>query len=330
MANPPPSSDAGAAPLQVVFMGTPALAARVLERLLTEGGHDFTVAGAVTRPDQPRKRGLKLEPSEVGAVAARHDIPTLKPRKIRTAEFQAELAAIAPDLILVVAYGRILPDTILELPRLMPINLHASLLPRHRGAAPIEGAILAGDRESGVTVMRITAEMDAGPILLKRRLELAADETQGSLKTKLAELGATAILDAIAMIRRREIVETPQDESLVTYTKPIAKDDALIDWTGDATQVERMVRAYDPWPVARSRLAGEDLLIWKAAVEPEPASRDSPRAAGTIIELKPTPIVRCSLGSLALLEVQSPGRRRMTAAEYFRGRRVTIGSRFGE
>lgn len=319
-------SDAAGEPLRVVFMGTPAIAARVLECMLEARNGDFAVAGVVTRPDQPRKRGLRLEPSEVGAVAARHGVATLKPTKIRTPGFLAELAALAPDLIVVVAYGRILPDAVLELPRLMPINLHASLLPRHRGAAPIEGAILAGDQESGVTVMRITSEMDAGPILLERRVELAADETQGSLKAKLAELGATAMLEAIAKIRCGELVETPQDERLATYTKPIAKEDGFIDWTRDAIQIERMVRAYDPWPVARSRLSGEDLLIWKAAVEPE----SSAASAGTIAELKPTPIVQCGRGALALLEVQAPGRRRMTAVEYFRGRRVAVGARFGK
>jgi methionyl-tRNA formyltransferase len=311
-------------------MGTPTLAARVLERMLDAGARGFEIVGVVTRPDQPRKRGLKFEPSEVGALAASRGVATLKPVKIRTTEFLAQLAAFAPDLIVVVAYGRILPDAVLELPRLMPINLHASLLPRHRGAAPIEGAILAGDHESGVTVMRITAEMDAGPIILARHLELAADETQGSLKDKLAELGATAMLEAISMLRRGEIVEMPQDQALATYTKPVTKDDALIDWNSDAVQIERAVRAYNPWPIARSPLAGENLLIWKAAVEPDPVSQDARVVAGTIVELKPAPIVRCGRGALALLEVQAPGRRRMNSAEYFRGRRVAVGTRFGK
>src|SRR5580658_408722 len=173
-------------------MGTPAIAAQVLDRLVTAGDARFPVAAVVTRPDEPRGRGHKVEASEVAQVAARHRIATRKPLEIRTPEFLAELKSYQPDLLVVVAYGRILSDAILHAPRLMPINLHASLLPRHRGAAPIEGAILAGDAETGVTIMRITQQMDAGPMILKRVIPIAPADTQGSLKAKLAELGAAA------------------------------------------------------------------------------------------------------------------------------------------
>src|SRR5277367_5013190 len=195
------ASDASRATLRIVFMGTPALAAHILDRLIAAAGSDFIISGVVSRPDQPRKRGLKLEPSEVGAVAERAGLATLKPTKIRTPEFLAELKSFEPDLLVVSAYGRILPNPMLALPRLMPINVHASLLPRYRGASPIEGAILAGDSESGVTIMRVIEEMDAGPILLQRAIPLAFDETQGTLKEKLAELGAQASLEAIARFR---------------------------------------------------------------------------------------------------------------------------------
>ena len=153
-------------------MGTPALAAHILERLVTASGANFRVVGVVTRPDQPRGRGLAMEPSEVGAVAAKHQIPTLKPIKIRTPEFLSELKAFEPDLLVVAAYGRILPDSILDVPKIAPINVHASLLPRHRGASPIEGAILAGDAETGVTIMRIVEKMDAGPMYLQRKIPI--------------------------------------------------------------------------------------------------------------------------------------------------------------
>jgi methionyl-tRNA formyltransferase len=337
MGSPPPPSafEAPRAPLRIVFMGTPALAAHILERLTLASGADFIVVGVVTRPDQPRKRGLKMEPSEVGAIAERAGLPTLKPVKIRTPEFLAELNSFAPDLIVVAAYGRILPNPMLDAARLMTINVHASLLPRHRGAAPIEDAILAGDRESGVTIMRVIEQMDAGPILLQRAIELAADETQGTLKEKLAGLGASALLEAIAQFRDGTISETPQDDSLATYTAPIEKAHSVIDWSVDAAQIERMVRAYDPWPVARTTMAGDDLLIWRAAVSTEGsrgASREPsvPTAApGTIIGLKPDATVQCGDGALALLEVQAPGRRRMAAAEYLRGRRVAAGARLG-
>jgi methionyl-tRNA formyltransferase len=310
-------------------MGTPALAAQVLEALVREHGDVFEVVGVVTRPDQPRKRGLKLEPSEVAQVADRHRIATLKPVRIRTPEFLAQLQAFAPDVIVVVAYGRMLPNPVLELPRLGPINVHASLLPRHRGAAPIEGAILAGDHESGVTVMRITEQMDAGPILLQRSIPLGADETQGSLKKKLADLGATALLEALSLQRRGELRETPQDEQLVTFTAPIKKESSLIDWSDEAAKIERTVRAYDPWPVARTTMGGEPLLIWKTALADEPPGSSANAEPGTLVQLQPPQIVRCGSGYLEIIEVQAPGRRRIPATDFFRGRRVTIGARLG-
>jgi methionyl-tRNA formyltransferase len=210
--------------------------------------------------------------------------------------------------------------------------VHASLLPRHRGAAPIEGALLAGDRESGVTIMRVIERMDAGPILLQRAIALDADETQGTLKEKLAELGAQALIEAIAQFRSGKIIETPQDESLATYTAPIEKEHAMIDWNADAAQIERMVRAFDPWPVARTTIGGEDLLIWRARVIDDDTAGDPVIAGavpGAITALKPDPVVKCGTGSLALIDVQAPNRRRMAAADYMRGRRVGVGTRLG-
>jgi methionyl-tRNA formyltransferase len=221
MGSPPPPSTSKppARPLRIVFMGTPALAAHILERIISAAGKDFVVAGVVTRPDQPRKRGLREEPSEVGVLAAHVGLPTLKPTRIRTPEFLTDLNTLEPDLLVVAAYGRILPDPLLEAARLMPINVHASLLPRHRGAAPIEGAILAGDRESGVTIMRVIDRMDAGPILLQRAITLAADETQGTLKEKLAELGAQALLEVIEQFRDGSVTETPQDRKKALHNR---------------------------------------------------------------------------------------------------------------
>lgn len=325
---PQSASDASRRPLRIVFMGTPALAARILERLVETSGPDFEVAGVVTRPDQPRKRGLKLEPSEVAAVAQRFGLRTLKPVKIRTPEFSAELKSFDPDLLVVAAYGRILPNAVLEAARVMPINVHASLLPRHRGAAPIEGAILAGDVETGVTIMRVIERMDAGPILLQRAIPVAADETQGSLKEKLAELGATVLIEALGMLRRGALKETPQDESLATYTSPVAKEHAVIDWTADAASIERMTRAYDPWPIARTQLNGEGLLVYRAKVLADERETSSAEP-GTLVRLKPLPVVKCGAGALAMVEVQAPGRRRMGAADFMRGRRVAEGARLG-
>jgi methionyl-tRNA formyltransferase len=307
-------------------MGTPALAAHILERLIAASGVKFKIAGVVTRPDSPRGRKLAMEPSEVGEVAARHNIPTLKPTKIRTPEFLAELKSFAPDLLVVAAYGRILPNQILELPKIAPMNVHASLLPRFRGAAPIEGAILAGDAETGVTIMRIVEKMDAGPMYLQRAIPIAPDDTQATMKDKLAELGASAMLEAIDLLERGELRETPQDESLATYTSPIEKKDAVIDWTSSASQIERMTRAYDPWPVARTTIDGSELLVWRAAIADAHSSDASP---GTIVSLKPHPVVQCGGGALALIEVQAPGRKRISGAEFMRGKRIEVGARLG-
>ncbi len=306
-------------------MGTPGLAAHVLERLVTASGAKLRVVGVVTRPDQPRGRGLGTEPSAVGAVAAGHKIPTLKPIKIRTPEFLSELKAFEPDLLVVAAYGRILPNSILDVPKIAPMNVHASLLPRHRGAAPVEGAILAGDAETGVTIMRIVERMDAGPMYFQRKIPIEPNDTQGTLKEKLAELGASAMLEAIDLATRGALVETPQDETMATYTAQIEKKDAVIDWTASAVQIERMIRAYDPWPVARTRLGADEVLIWGAAVE-DAASSGSP---GTLVSVKPNPVVQCGTGRLRLIEVQAAGRKRISAADFLRGKRIEVGARFG-
>lgn len=299
-------------------MGTPALAARILERLVAASGEKFRVTGVVTRPDRPRGRKLAMEPSEVGAAASRHNIPALKPIKIRTSEFLAELKSFEPDLLVVAAYGRILPAAILDLPTIAPMNVHASLLPRHRGAAPIEGAILAGDATTGVTIMRIIEQMDAGPMYLQRAIPIAPDDTQATLKEKLATLGASAMLEAIEMLVRGELKETPQDETLATHTAPIEKKDAVIDWRSSAIQIERMTRAFDPWPVARTTFAGEELLIWRAAVDDLQTAGKTP---GLLFAI-PEAIVQCGVGSIRLIEVQAPGRKRMNAADFFRGKRI--------
>lgn len=327
MVSPPPTSASETPPLKIIFMGTPQLAARILEVLLTAPAGHSEVVAVVTRPDQPRGRGLRLEPSEVGVLAQAYDLPVLKPTRIRTAEFVDGLKSFAPDLLVIAAYGRILPSAVLSVARIMPLNVHASLLPKFRGASPIEGAILAGESESGVTIMRVTERMDAGPILLQRKIPIAPDETQGSLKEKLAELGGAALLETLSLLRRREVDETEQVESLATYTSPIKKEDAIIDWQADAVLIERMVRAYDPWPVARTKLGADELLVWRVAViAQQEAGTDSTTASpGTLVKIKPAPIVQCGRGLLRLLEIQAPGRRRMAAEEFMRGRRVAEG-----
>jgi methionyl-tRNA formyltransferase len=323
------SSNIADAPLKIVFMGTPALAAHILLQLAEASGAAMRIVGVVTRPDRPRGRGMALDCSEVASAAAELGLPVLKPAKIRTGEFTGQLKALDPDLLIVAAYGRILPDSVLETPRLMPLNIHVSLLPRYRGAAPVEGAILAGDAETGVTIMRITQQMDAGPILMQRAMSIAAADTAATLKSKLGELGAVLMLEALDKLRRGELTATPQDESQATYTAPVKKEDAVIDWSTEAARIERMTRAYDPWPVARTTLDGALLMIYRAAVELGDAEGDTASVPGTIVALKPVPIVQCGRGRLALLEVQAAGRKRMAAADFFRGRRVEVGLRLG-
>ncbi len=308
-------------------MGTPPLAAHILERLLAHAGPEFEVVAVVTRPDRPRGRGLALEASAVGALAWRHGVPTLKPEKIRSQEFLRQLEAFEPDLLVLAAYGRILSATVLGAARLMPLNVHASLLPRHRGAAPVEAAILAGDTVTGVTVMRMTEQMDAGPILLQREVALAPDETQGSLKLKLAQLGAEALLATLDALARGEAQELAQDESAATYTRPVKKEDAVIDWQLPAIRIEAMTRAYDPWPIARTMLAARQLLIYRARVEDASPGGAPP---GTLVRLDPIPLVQCGAGGLGLLEIQAPGRKRMAARDFMRGRRVAPGLRLGQ
>lgn len=328
MVTPPPPSASEAPPLKIVFMGTPQLAARILEILLTSASpENWQVVAVLTRPDQPRRRGLQLESSEVGGLAKTYNLPVLKPIRIKSSEIVGELKSFEPDVLAIAAYGRILPSEVLNVPRIMPINVHASLLPKFRGASPVEGAILAGESESGVTIMRVTERMDAGPVLLQRTVPIAPDETQGTLKAKLAELGGAALVEALSLMRRGELNETEQDDRLATYTSPIKKDQAVIDWQADARVIERMVRAYDPWPVARAKLSGDELLIWRVRVvsQQEAGVGLGHTSPGTLVKVKPAPIVQCGQGLVQLVKVQAPGRRRMAADEFVRGRRVAEG-----
>jgi len=313
--------------LSVIFMGTPGLAAHILKRLLEAADAPARVAAVVTRPDQPRGRGLRLHPSEVAEVAQKYGLPVIKPQKIRTTEFLEQLKFYQPDLLVVAAYGRILPATVLAVPAVMPINVHASLLPRHRGAAPIQGALLAGDKVTGVTIMRMVEQMDAGPMLLQRELPIASDETQATLTEKLAELGAQALLEALSALARGELHETAQDESQATYTAIVKKEDARIDWSRPAEQIERIVRAYDPWPMAFTQCNGDELRIYRAAIVEDSTGSLAP--PGTIVELKSALTVQCGGGRLRLLEVQAAGRKRMRGDDFARGRRLKIGDRLG-
>lgn len=311
-------------PLRIVFAGTPEFAAEHLKALL-DSPHD--VIGVYTQPDRPAGRGQKLMPSPVKQLALQHNIPVMQPPTLRAPEAQAELAALQPDLLVVVAYGLILPQTVLDIPRLGCINSHASLLPRWRGAAPIQRAVQAGDAESGVTVMRMEAGLDTGPMLLKVTTPITADDTGGTLHDRLAELGPTAVIQAIAGLAEGALVGEVQDDSVATYAHKLNKDEARIDWSRPAVELERLVRAFNPWPICHTTLNGEALKVLAAQVA------DGEGTPGSIIDAnKEGLLVACGVGALRLTRLQLPGGKPLGFADLFNSRRekFAVGTVLGQ
>ena len=304
-------------PLRIVFAGTPEFAAEHLKALL-DSPHE--IIAVYTQPDRPAGRGQKLMPSPVKQLAAQHDIPVMQPPTLRDAGAQAELAALKPDLLVVVAYGLILPQVVLDIPRLGCINSHASLLPRWRGAAPIQRAVQAGDAESGVTVMRMELGLDTGPMLLKAVTPITAEDTGGTLHDRLAELGPPAVLQAIAGLADGTLVGEIQDDSLATYAHKLNKDEARIDWSRPADELERLVRAFNPWPICHSTLNGEALKVLAANLAPNLAEAQG--APGAILEAsKEGLIVACGVGALRLTRLQLPGGKPLNFTDLFNSRR---------
>jgi len=280
------------------------------------------VVGVVCQPDRPAGRGQHLTPPPVKQTAIAAGIPVLQPEKIRTAEFLEQLRAWAPDLAVVAAYGRILPNSILELPRHGCINVHASLLPKYRGAAPMQWAIVNGDDRTGVTIMQVAEKMDAGDMLLQRETPIGPNDTLGTVHDRLAEIGAIALIDAIEQIRAGTVRPVPQDETRVTYAPMIKKEDGRIDWSRPAAEIERRVRAFDPWPSAHTHLHGKLLKISRAKV----GRGGRPEAPGTVIGIGETIRVACGSDELEINELQLEGRKRLTAGEFTRGGHVAVGT----
>lgn len=300
-------------PLRIVFAGTPEFAAEHLKALLDS---PYEIVAVYTQPDRPAGRGQKLMPSPVKQLALEHHIPVLQPPTLRAPEAQAELAALKPDLLVVVAYGLILPQVVLDIPRLGCINSHASLLPRWRGAAPIQRAIEAGDSESGVTVMRMEAGLDTGPMLLKSVTPISADDTGGSLHDRLAKLGPPAVIEAIAGLAAGTLQGEAQDDSLATYAHKLNKDEARIDWARPAVQLERVIRAFNPWPICHSTLNGEALKVLAATLA------DAQGEPGQILAAnKDGLIVGCGEGALCLTRLQLPGGKALAFSDFFNSRR---------
>jgi methionyl-tRNA formyltransferase len=313
-----------AAPLRVVFMGTPDLAATVLAALLDGPDH---VVGVFSRPDATRGRGLALEAPPVKQLAGRHGIPVFQPRFWKDGSALEMLRGLQPDLVVVAAYGRLLPQAALDVPAFGCINVHASLLPRWRGADPITRAILAGDAESGVTIMQMVLEMDAGDMLLKRAIPISPDDTGESLEHKLATLGAATLGEALVAWRAGRLAATAQDPAAVTLAPMIRKADGVIDWHRSSAEIERAVRGYVPWPVAATTRAGAPVRVWRAAL-----AGDAPPdvAPGTVLAVDARGIVVATgHGALALAELQAAGKKRMPARDWAHGARVVAGEVLG-
>ncbi|MBM4193470.1 MAG: methionyl-tRNA formyltransferase [Gemmatimonadetes bacterium] len=318
--------------MRVLFWGTPEFAVPPL-RALIAAGHD--IVGVVTQPDRPRERGGRsrsvLDASPVKRVAVEAGIGLLQPERPRGDEFLAALRALRPDVSVVVAYGHILRQDVIDVPRLGTFNIHASLLPAYRGAAPIQAAIRDGQAETGVTIMRLVLRMDAGPILLARSLPISADDTAGTLEPRLAELGAQAIVELLGQVAAGSASETPQDEAAATYVKKITREDAELVWERPAVQVACAIRAYDPKPGAWTAAAtGEVRLYGAAPVDPPAAPAGGAAAPGTILAVDgPAMLVACGSGAVRVSEVHAAGRKRQTAAEWLRGRGAAVGDRLG-
>ena len=312
-------------PLRLLFAGTPDFAVPCLAALL-DAGHE--VIGVYTQPDRPAGRGRKLQMSPVKALALDRGILVYQPESLkRDPEAVEQLRALGADLMVVVAYGLLLPTSVLEAPRLGCVNVHASLLPRWRGAAPIQRAILAGDAETGVCIMRMEAGLDTGPVYHRVATPIERQETGGTLHDRLAELGARALVEALPGIAEGSRAPEAQDDALATYAHKLSKDEATIDWSAPAIDIERQVRAFDPWPVAQTSLEGATLRIWSAEAESEDAAGDS-AAPGTVVGADRTGIrVATGAGRLCVTRLQPAGKKPMSAADYLNARHLD-GARF--
>ena len=304
--------------LRLVFAGTPGFAVPGLRTCLDSGAE---VVAVYMQPDRPAGRGRKLGTGPVKQAALAAGIPVLQPPSLKTAEAQQQLRDHAPDLLVVIAYGLILPPAVLAIPRLGCWNVHASLLPRWRGAAPIQRAILAGDAETGVCLMRMEAGLDTGSVLLSARTPIGPDDTGGSLHDRLAALGAQVLSDGLRRLTHGgTLPETPQPETGVTYAHKLDKAEAKLDFTRSATELERKVRAFDPWPVAEAEIAGERVRVWAAeAGDQGPAAGD--QEPGSVVTTSKHGIdIACGEGTLRILKLQRPGGRVISAADYLNAR----------
>jgi methionyl-tRNA formyltransferase len=309
-------------PLRTVFFGTPGFAVQTLEALLASR---HPVVAVVSQPDRPRGRGQKLVHGEVKARAVAAGLPVLQPTSLKADRFLDELRALDADLGVVAAYGRILTDTVLAIPRLGMINVHASLLPAYRGAAPIHRAVAAGESETGVTIMRVVKALDAGPMLATVRRPIGVNDTSEDVERDLARLGGALLADTVDRLAAGPVHEEPQDDRLATYAARLTKEDGLIDWNAAASRIHDQVRGMRPWPNAYSYVKGARLILLRTNVDANP----TPAPPGTVITAHGGELqIATGDGTLTVHELQAEGKRPLTARDFLAGRPLTAGDRF--
>jgi methionyl-tRNA formyltransferase len=307
--------------VRVLFWGTPEFAAPSLRALIGEG---FEVVGAVTQPDKPQGRSREIIPPPVKQIAADEEIPVFQPKNARDPELLEMLKVIKPDISIVVAYGHILPQGIIDLPRLGTLNIHASLLPALRGAGPIQAAIRQGLTETGVSLMRVVQALDAGPVILQKETEIFDDETFGELQMRLAELGALTLVEALTLISLGKVKEKPQDDSRATYAPKVTRDSSRIDWEKSALEISRLIRATDPKPGAFTKTPKGDVKLFGPKVMD--GIKGEP---GEVLKVMGELVIACGLDALRIAEVQPSGKKRMSAHEWALGRGPAVGDRWG-
>ncbi|MGF7395992.1 methionyl-tRNA formyltransferase [Thermoanaerobacterium thermosaccharolyticum] len=305
--------------MNIVFMGTPEFAVPSLEKLI-ESGHNVMLV--ITQPDKPRGRGKKISYSPVKECAIKNNIDVFQPQKLKNnKEVFDKLRKLNPDLIVVAAYGKILPEEILQIPRYGCINVHASLLPKYRGAAPINWAVINGEKETGITIMYMEKGLDTGDILLQKSIPILEEDNSETVHDKLAVLGGNALIDAINKMVDGALKPVKQDDSKATYAPILEKSIGLIDWQKSAVEIKNLVRGLRPWPVAYTYYKGNMLKIWAAEVY----SYEGKEKPGTVITTGSALIVKCGKDALKILEIQSEGKRRMTVEEFLRGHTIAKG-----
>jgi len=312
--------------MRIVFMGTPEFSVPPLEYLIKS---EYQVVGVYTQPDKPTGRGRTLEQLPVKRVALQHGLELFQPVKLRNPDEVARLAALKPDLILVAAFGQILPQSVLDIPKFGCLNIHPSLLPEYRGATPIPAAILVGDKETGVTIMLMDAGMDTGPIISQIIVGIEPDDTTESLTTRLAQAGVRLLGEALPLWFEGSLKPQPQDGSKATYTKPVTKDDGTIDWQMSAVEISRRIRAFHPWPGCYTWWQGKLLKVLEAVA----LHKEGSLTPGKVVDLasgQPAVVgVETGDGILGLLRIQLEGKRALTASEFLLGQRAFVGSTLG-